>query len=265
MNPRVLFLLCTAGGFLLAEEPARIQVFMAMPAAVRRGSPVTLEWSATGTDRVKLEPLGVQLPAKGSLSHPLIGRTTFWLSAVNDWGGQTLPVVVDILPDEPPPPRPATVPPTPPPVQPSTHSPVQPSTHSPVHPSVKSAVRSPDPAPIPKAAKPPATSASPAGTGAIWIQFAALSAPASITRLQGDLRRAAGIETVLSDVADPQDPGRTLKRVRLGPFATPRAAKARLQELKPRLAGLALKPYVDRGEDPAPKAHPRRRTPRNRP
>ncbi|WP_306600614.1 SPOR domain-containing protein [Geothrix sp. 21YS21S-2] len=253
MNPRVLFLLCTAGGSILAEEPARIQVFMAMPAVVRRGSPVTLTWSATGTDRVKLEPLGVQLPSKGTLNHALIGRTTFWLSAVNAWGGQTLPVVVDVLPDEPPSPPPAIAPPTPPPVQP------------PVQPPAKSAASSPVPAPVPKVAKPSAMPAPPAEAGAIWIQFAALSAPASIARLQGDLRRAAGIETVLSDVADPQVPGLTLKRVRLGPFATPRAAKARLQELKPRLAGLALKPYVDRGEDPAPKAHPRRRRSGNPP
>jgi len=245
MNPRVLFLLCTAGGFLLAEEPARIQVFQAMPTSVRRGAPVTLEWSATGTDRVKLEPLGVHLPAKGSLSHPLIGRTTFWLSAVNDWGGQTLPVVVDVLPDEPPPPRPAIVPPTQPPVQPPDKPPV--------------------PVPIPKVAKLPAMPAPSAQAGTVWIQFAALSAPASVARLQGDLRRTAGIEAVLSDVADPQNPGRTLQRVRLGPFATPRAAKARLQELKPRLAGLALKPYVDRGGDPAPKPHPRRGRPGNQP
>jgi len=250
MNPRVLILLCTAGGCILAEEPARIQVFMAMPAVVRRGNPVTLSWSATGTDRVKLEPLGVELPSKGSLHHALIGRTTFWLSAVNAWGGQTLPVVVDVLPDEPPPPQPAIAPPPPPPVQ----SPVPPPVQSPVPPPVKSAAKSPVPAPVPKVAKP----APPAEAGAIWIQFAALSAPASIARLQGDLRRAAGIETVLSDVADPQDPGLTLKRVRLGPFATPRAAKARLQELKPRLAGLALKPYVDRDGDPAPEAKGRR-------
>ena len=249
MNPRVLFLLYTALGFVLAEEPARIQVFQAMPTSVRRGAPVTLEWSATGTDRVKLEPLGVHLPAKGSLSHPLIGRTTFWLSAVNDWGGQTLPVVVDVLPDEPPPPQPAIVPPTQPPVQPPLQQPVKPTV----------------PVPVDKVAKPSAMPAAPAQAGAIWIQFAALSAPAGIARLQGDLRRAAGIEAVLSDVPDPQDPSRTLQRVRLGPFATPRAAKARLEELKPRLAGLALKPYVDRGGDPAPKAHPRRGRPRNQP
>ncbi|NTV74499.1 MAG: SPOR domain-containing protein, partial [Holophaga sp.] len=137
--------------------------------------------------------------------------------------------------DEPPPPRPAIVPPSQPPV----HPPVKP----------------PVPVPVPK---PLAMPAAPAQAGAVWIQFAALSAPASVARLQGDLRRAAGIEAVLSDVADPQDPSRTLQRVRLGPFATPRAARARLEELKPHLAGLALKPYVDRGGDPASKP-PRRR------
>ncbi len=238
MNPRVPILLSAALGILLADEPARIEAFTAMPAAVRRGSPVTLAWTATGTDRVKLHPLGVELPAKGSISHPLIGRTTFWLSAVNVWGGQTLPVVVDVLPDEP---APAPIAPPPP-----------------VH-------TVPPPAPV-RLAPPPVPAPTPSlvpQAGSIWIQFAALSLPEGIARLQEDLRRAAGLATTLSAVPDPRDPRRTLQRVRLGPFATPHAAKARLQELQPRLAGLGLKPYVDRGHEPA--GEPRRKRSRAQP
>ncbi len=237
MNGYLRFILCTTPAVMLwADEPARIEAFTAMPAAVRRGSPVTLAWSATGTDRVKLHPLGVELPSKGSISHALIGRTTFWLSAVNAWGGQTLPVVVDVLPDEP----------------------------APTPPAPARAVPNPVPAPAPS----PAPTPSPAPphvpmAGSVWIQFAALSLPDGIARLQEDLRRAAGLSTTLSGVPDPQDPRRTLQRVRLGPFATPRAAKARLQELQPRLAGLGLKPFVDRGGDPAGKPH--RKRPRARP
>ncbi|BDU73019.1 SPOR domain-containing protein [Mesoterricola silvestris] len=208
MNGPVRFILCGALTFLRAEEPARIQVFTAVPGTVRRGDSVTLAWSATGTDRVRLDPLGVDFPPTGSLSHPLVGRTIFWLHASNPSGGQSRPVVVDVIPEDRPP-------------------------ASPIHPVTPTPLPSPPPSPLPS-------------PGAVWIQFAALASPVGVQRLREDLRRTAGIETVVSDVPDPQDPRRTLRRVRLGPFVSDREAKARLRDLKPRLAALALKPYVER-------------------
>ena len=84
----------------LPPEPASIQVFQATAQAVRRGGTVTLRWSVAGTDRVRLEPLGQDLPSRGELTQPVNGRTVFWLHATNLRGGQSMPLVVELLPDD---------------------------------------------------------------------------------------------------------------------------------------------------------------------
>lgn len=98
------FLILGALGCLLAAqapvgspEPARILLFQATPPAVEPGGTVTLTWFAAGTDRVLLEPPGREFPAQGSVTQVVTRRAVFWLHAGNDQGGQSTPLVVELL------------------------------------------------------------------------------------------------------------------------------------------------------------------------
>jgi len=185
---------------LLAQAPqeaARVQFFQASSQAVRRGGSVTLRWSASGADRVRIEPLDQEFPAQGEVTAVVRDRTTYWLHVFNLKGSQSVPLKVDLLPDAPPAP--------------------------PAAPAVPRVV--------------------PAVPGQAWIQFAALADPGNVAKLQQELRRAAGIEVSVSQVAagaagaDPQ-------RVRLGPFHSAAEARRRLKQIQPRIRSLHLKPFV---------------------
>ena len=82
---------------VVPPEPARILLFQATPPAVNRGGTVTLRWFATGTDRVLLEPVGREFPARGTVTQIVTGRSVFWLHAANAKGGQSTPLVVEQL------------------------------------------------------------------------------------------------------------------------------------------------------------------------
>jgi cell division protein FtsN len=77
-------------------EPARIRFFRADPPAVAAGGTVTLSWSATGVDTVRLEPLGQEFPAQGQVNQVIQAQATFWLHANNAYGGQDAPLVVNL-------------------------------------------------------------------------------------------------------------------------------------------------------------------------
>ncbi len=212
--------------------PAHIQVFQTTAKTVRRGDTVTLRWSATGADRVRLEPLGLILPAKGEITHMVTGRIVYWLHVTNVAGGQSVPLVVDLLPEEPAP----AVPAGPLPVSPA------------VSPELPRLADLP-PVPSPKAALPAAAPTPPArriarrhGPRRVWIQFAATVSSKGAARLQRKLQRVAATESTL--LVRHRRSGRTLQLIRNGPFPSVQAARVRLQELAPALQALKIKPVI---------------------
>jgi pyruvate/2-oxoglutarate dehydrogenase complex dihydrolipoamide acyltransferase (E2) component len=238
-----------------APEPAHIQVFQTTAKAVRRGDTVTLRWAATGADQVRLEPLGLILPAKGEITHLVTGRTVYWLNVSNAAGGQSVPLVVDLLPEAPAPAvatGPAALPPstTPPALAPTTTPPaLTPALPSPLPalpeaPKLANLPASPAPreAVLPAAAPAVRRLARHRGQRHAWIQFAATTSPGVAARLQGRLRRAAGTDATL--VARRRRSGRLLQLVRNGPFPSVQAARLRLRELAPALAALHLRPVI---------------------
>jgi hypothetical protein len=93
-----LILATSLCGAQLPQDPARIQIFEAVPRFVKAGEAVELRWSATGTEQVRLEPLEQFFPPVGQVIYVPRERTVFWLHATNARGGQSIPVVVEILP-----------------------------------------------------------------------------------------------------------------------------------------------------------------------
>jgi len=210
-------------------EPAHIQVFQASAAGVRKGGTVTLRWSVAGADRVRLEPLGQDLPARGEITQPITGRTVFWLHANNLRGGQSIPLVVELLPDDPAFPNLNGIQPPPAPVQ------------LPAAPAFQ-------PAPMPAlAAQPPAAPPKRrvvrrTGPRPAWIQFAAMTSGRSLRRLQRNLLRVAATEAGLWPSARRSGP--RLQFVRSGPYPSVQAARLRLRELAPMMASLGVEPII---------------------
>ena len=228
-----IVLLLLMSGLVWAQippEPAHIQVFQATARAVRRGASVTLRWSAAGVDRVRLEPLGQDLPARGELTQPVSGRTIFWLHATNQYGGQSVPLVVELLPDDQAFPNLNGVQPLP-----EVGAPV------PAAPAIL-----PEPLPVLVARPPKRRLIRRAGPRPAWIQFAAMVNPRYIGKLQRNLARAAATEATLWFKA--RRSGAPMQFIRSGPFANAQAARRRLRELAPVLASLRLRPIIITGQ-----------------
>lgn len=210
--PRTLLLaaLSCALSAQMPQEPARILYFRAVPADARQGEPVTLEWSATGTEQVVLDPPGLPFPAQGSLPWVVVKeRAVFWLHASNLRGSQSAPLVLD--------PRPA-------PVQ-------EPAAPLPGLPGVAAGpLQAPPPGPGPAQRE-------------WWIQFAVLWDPRNLERLQRELQRRTGITPVLQPVEVPGSPGPGT-RVRMGPFADGETALAFLERRRQPMRALHLRPMV---------------------
>ena len=216
-------------------EPARIQAFQTDAKVLRRGGTVTLRWSATGATQVRLEPIGLILPAKGELTHVVMGRTIYWLHVTNASGGQSVPLVVDILPEEPSLAAPATPLPAPPPMPPEwSRLSGQPTLLS-----------------FQPSARPLATPVRHHGSRRVWIQFATTVSTRGAVKLQGRLQRAAAMGSTLT--VRLRRSGRPYQLVRSGPFPSVQAARLRLEELAPALRALNLKPLIIVGP-PAPTA-----------
>jgi hypothetical protein len=205
MRGFALLILSTWLGAQALEEPARILVFEAVPGQARRGETVVLRWSARGTDQVSLEPPVQVLPSAGRISIILRERTVFWLHAANALGGQSLPLVVELLQDE-----------------------------APARPTLRGEDTAVQDHPKPLAS----------GSSGIWIQFAALAEFERVEKLQRELTRHLGVPVTVFELQQVGPPPRTLHRLRLGPFATLREARHRLQQLRPKLRSLDIKPFV---------------------
>lgn len=211
--------------------PAHIQTFQATAKAVRKGATVTLRWSATGVDQVRLDPIGLILPAQGEVTHLVTGRTVYWLHVSNSAGGQSAPLVVDVLPEEGAP----LVPPAPllpvlPPELPrlAAQTPVPPP-QGPV-------------LPVALPAPPVRRHARRHGPRHAWIQFAATVSPQGAARLQRNLQRVAATDSTL--LVRNRRAGRPYQLVRNGPFPSVQAAQLRLQELAPAMQALKISPII---------------------
>lgn len=218
--------------FLSAQiipEPAHIQVFQTTAKAVHRGATVTLRWSVTGTEQVRLDPLGLVLPAKGEITHRVTSRIVYWLHVTNAVGGQSVPLVVDLLPDEPALAVPA-VPPLALPEWPrlTDLSPV-PQSQAPA---------------LPVALPPPPARrlARRRGPRRVWIQFAATCSTKGAARLKRNLKRFAAMDSTL--LVRNRRTGRPFQLIRNGPFPSLQAARLRLQELAPAMQAMKIKPII---------------------
>ncbi len=88
-------------GTLVAQDPkipARILAFEGIPRSVKVGESVELRWVARGTDKVRLDPSGEELPAQGRMTRVLGKSTLFWLHAINAKGGESVPLVIEVRP-----------------------------------------------------------------------------------------------------------------------------------------------------------------------
>jgi len=202
-------LLASVLGAQQALAPARIRTFLAIPSAAQAGETLELRWSVTGTDTVRLEPWNQEFPSEGRVTYVLKERTIFWLHASNALGGQSLPLAVELLPT----PAGATLAPV-----------AEPAPPSPIKPATAERQR--------------------AESGGAWIQFAALAEQDRVTALLQDLEEITGGDLAVFEIPDPGLPGRTLQRVRMGPFRTVGEARARLRQLQPKLRRLRLRPIV---------------------
>jgi hypothetical protein len=214
--------------------PARIQVFQSTAKAVPRGASVTLRWSATGADQVRLEPLGLILPAKGEITHTVTGRTIYWLHATNAAGGQSVPLVVDLLPEAPAPAAPAA---------PLPVLPVLPAL-PPEPPRLARLAPVPSPkALVPQVAAHPARRlARRQGPRRVWIQVAATVSARGAARLRRKLQRVAATDPTL--LIRNRRSGRPLRLLRYGPFPSLQVARLRLQALAPAWQAMHLKPLI---------------------
>ena len=220
----------------VAPEPAHIQVFQTTAKAVRRGDTVTLRWSATGASQVRLDPLGLVLPAKGEITHTVTGRIVYWLHVTNAAGGQSVPLVVDLLPEAPAFAVPA-VPAVPRPALPA------------VLPELPRLADLPPVLPPPAPALPVAAPASPLRRVArrraprrVWIQLAATVSTRGAARLQRKLQRVAAMDSTL--VVRSRRSGRPFQLIRNGPFPSVQAARLRLQELTLAMQAMKIKPII---------------------
>ena len=213
-----------------APEPARIQAFQTTAKSVNKGGTVTLRWVATGADQVRLEPLGLVLPAKGEITHRVTGRMVYWLHVTNSAGGQSAPLVVDVLPEEPAPAAPSLLAPAGSPELPrlAELAPARP----PQAPALPVAIPAP---PIRRVARRH-------GQRQIWIQFAATRSSRGAARLQRNLQRIAAVDATLQ--LRNRRTGHSFQLIRSGPFATVQAARLRLQELAPAMQALKMKPII---------------------
>jgi hypothetical protein len=209
----------------IIPEPAHIQVFQTTAKAVHRGATVTLRWSATGAEQVRLEPLGLVLPAKGEITHRVTSRIVYWLHVTNGVGGQSVPLVVDLLPDEPALAVPA-VPPVAPPDWPRL------ADLSPVPPSQAPALPPP----------PARRLARRRGPRRVWIQFAATVSTKGAAKLKRNLKRLAATDSTL--LVRNRRTGRPFQLIRSGPFHSLQAARLRLQELAPAMQAMKIKPII---------------------
>lgn len=187
----------------LPQNPARIQVFEATPKAVKAGEPVELRWSATGADWIRLEPPGKEFPPTGHVTYVPRERTVFWIHASNLRGGQSVPLVVEMIPEAAP------------------SLPAQAGT-----------------------GEEPRTPASGPPPGGIWIQFAALANTGNAESFGKEMSRLTGTKVMRFDIDDPDHPGQTLHRLRMGPFPSAREARMRLRSLQPKLRSFHIKPFV---------------------
>lgn len=187
----------------MPDHPARIKVFEASSKRVNAGDIVELRWAAMDADNVRLDPPGQDFPSVGKMAYMPKGRTVFWLFASNLRGGQSIPLIVEVIP-----PKTPVVP-----VPPRRRE-------------------------IPKAAP------HPLGPGGIWIQFAACETLPRAQDLQKTLSRLLGKEIKLFEIKDPEHPGQTLHRVRVGPFPSFKEARKILREIQPQVRPMGLKPIV---------------------
>jgi hypothetical protein len=215
-----------------------VQAFQATAKAVRVGGTVTLRWTATGTDQVRLEPLGVILPAKGEITHVVTGRTIYWLHVANASGGQSAPLVVDVLPEETVAPAPALGLPAAP-----AGLPVPPA-------GLPEPPRLAALPPVPKALVLPVALPTPSnrrvakrhGARPVWIQFAATVSLRGAARLQRSLQHVASADSTV--LARSRRSGRPYQLVRTGPFATVDEARLRMAELAPFMKALRIRPII---------------------
>lgn len=212
-------------------EPARIQAFQATAKAVRRGAPVTLRWSVTGADQVRLDPIGLILPAKGEITHMVAGRTVYWLHVANASGGQSAPLVIEVMPEEGLPPQP------------------QPPLLAPVLPVDLPKLADLPAFPVLQARPVQATGAVATrrdlrrkGSRQVWIQYAALVSPRMVLRLQRSLQKVAATESTVQGHA--RRSGRPYHLVRSGPYGSVLEARTRLHAMAPALQRLNLRPIV---------------------
>jgi len=231
---------------LAAPQAARVQVFQATAQAVRRGASVTLRWVASGAEQVRLEPLGLILPVQGEITHLVGSRTVYWLHVSNATGGQSVPLVVDLLPEDSAP----AVPALPRVMQPSGLP------EWPRLAELPSALPS-----VPASLAPPPVAAQAQGPASleprrVWIQFAATASARSATRLQRRLRRTAATSSIV--LVRRRRSGPAFQLVRHGPFRTVQAARLRLKELAPAMAALGIRPVILVG--PLPPVAPGRTT-----
>jgi len=220
-------------------EPARIQTFQTNAKAVRRGATVTLRWNATGADQVRLDPLGLILPAKGEVTHLVTGRMVYWLHVFNAAGGQSTPLVVELLPEEAVPGLAVPAVPVPPM---SVASPGVPMTAPPERPRLAELPRIPAPAPALLRVALPMTRRLAGHTRPVYIQFATTVSTRGAARLQRTLLRVATTDAQVT--VRHRRSGRPFLVLRSGPFPSVQAANLRLQALAPTLKRLNLKPIL---------------------
>jgi hypothetical protein len=187
-------------GAQLPGDPARIQRFEATPTTVNAGEPVELRWVATGTESIRLDPPDQEFPPTGHFTFVPMARTVFWIHASNTRGGQSIPLVVEVIPKE----------------------------------VVPLAVQNP----VENLANPVARS------GGIWIQLAALADAGSAEHVRKEVLRLTGDKVELFDIDDPDHPGQTLHRLRIGPFSSKQEARKRILTLQPKIRSMRVKPFV---------------------
>jgi hypothetical protein len=209
-------------------EAARIETFQSTAKVVRRGDTVTLRWAATGTSQVRLDPLGLILPAKGEITHMVTGRITYWLHVSNLTGGQSVPLVVELVPE------------TPVPAVPTL--PVIPAELPKLAALPQTTLPQPPALPVALPATPARRVARRHGSRRAWIQFAATVSVKGANRMQRNLQRVAALDSTL--LVRNRRVGRPYQLIRFGPFPSAQAAALRLQELAPSMRALNIKPII---------------------
>lgn len=212
------------------EPPAAIVRFVVDRATVQSGEWLEFQWETRNAAWVVLEPLGIRLMSTGLLIHRPPATATYWLSAVNDNGGQSWPLSIVVQPARGPFPVPAPVLPAPP----VAMVPVPPAPAAP-SPVMQVPAGTPEPAPR-----------------GFWIQFGALSSRAAAQTLLNQLGRALD-EPISIEVAGPgAGEGRTFYRVHTGPYPTRAQALAKLREARRRIPARLAQPLIVEGSPPVP-------------